>query len=169
MERVAVIGCGGAGKSWLALRLGQRLGLPVVHLDAHYWRDGWSRPTAEAWRAKHEQIIRAPRWVIDGHHASTLGRRIEAADTIVLLDLRTASCLAGLLGRRLRRTGPARADRVGAERLTWQFVRYVATFRRRRRRAVLEALRQHAADAQVIIVRSRCEARSLLEGLRVTT
>lgn len=163
MKRIAVIGCGGAGKSWLAVRLGLRLGLPVVHLDAHYWRDGWTRPTAVQWRAQHEQIIDAHQWVIDGHYASTLARRMEAADTIVLLDLPTASCLAGLLRRRLRRTGPAHPDQVGAERLTWAFVRYVATFRRQRRDAVLEALEHNAGDAQVIVVRSRREVKGLLE------
>ena len=33
MERVAVVGSGGAGKSRLAIAIGERTGLPVVHLD----------------------------------------------------------------------------------------------------------------------------------------
>ena len=34
MRRIMIIGSGGAGKSTLARKLGQHLGIPVVHLDA---------------------------------------------------------------------------------------------------------------------------------------
>jgi adenylate kinase family enzyme len=40
MKRIAVIGGGGAGKTYLAHRLGRALGLPVIHLDAHYYGPG---------------------------------------------------------------------------------------------------------------------------------
>ncbi len=36
MRRVAVIGCGGAGKTTLARRLGEALGSPVIHGDLHH-------------------------------------------------------------------------------------------------------------------------------------
>jgi adenylate kinase family enzyme len=38
MQRVAVIGCGGSGKTTLARQLGELLDLPVIHIDARYWR-----------------------------------------------------------------------------------------------------------------------------------
>ena len=38
MERVAIVGPGGAGKSTLARRLGELTGLPVIHLDREHWR-----------------------------------------------------------------------------------------------------------------------------------
>src|SRR5688572_11642762 len=41
VNKVLVIGPGGAGKSTFANALGERTGLPVIHLDALYWRPGW--------------------------------------------------------------------------------------------------------------------------------
>ena len=41
MERILIIGCSGSGKSRLARQLGQKLGLPVVHLDQLWWKENW--------------------------------------------------------------------------------------------------------------------------------
>jgi len=104
-DRVAVIGCGGAGKSRLALALGRRLDLPVVHLDEHYWRPGWQPTDPSAWRALQERLVSRHSWVIDGNYLSTIDLRLGAADTVVFLDLSRALRLAG--------HGP-RVDRAGA-------------------------------------------------------
>ncbi|MDP2124712.1 MAG: topology modulation protein, partial [Parvibaculum sp.] len=41
MQRILVIGCSGGGKSTLARALGEKLALPVVHLDVLFWKPGW--------------------------------------------------------------------------------------------------------------------------------
>ena len=52
MERILIIGCGGAGKSTLARQLGERTGLPVVHLDQLFWHPGWVESTKDEIDAK---------------------------------------------------------------------------------------------------------------------
>lgn len=49
LRRLLVIGGPGSGKSTLAVRLGAALGLPVVHLDAHFWRPGWQESPRAEW------------------------------------------------------------------------------------------------------------------------
>ncbi len=47
MQRVVVLGPSGSGKSTLARKLGDRIGVPVFHLDQAYHRPGWQpQPTA---------------------------------------------------------------------------------------------------------------------------
>lgn len=45
MEKILIIGCSGSGKSTLAVALGEKLGLPVVHLDQLWWKEGWRNAT----------------------------------------------------------------------------------------------------------------------------
>jgi adenylate kinase family enzyme len=40
MKRAVILGRGAAGKSTLARRLGEIMGLPVIELDKVFWRAG---------------------------------------------------------------------------------------------------------------------------------
>lgn len=52
MQRVAVVGCIGSGKSTVARALGTTLGIPVFHLDSFWWQPGRYRITAPACRRR---------------------------------------------------------------------------------------------------------------------
>jgi adenylate kinase family enzyme len=115
MKRVAIIGCGGSGKTTVATRLGERTGLPVVLLDQHYWRSGWQETPREEWEALQRELCSRPSWwIMDGNYGGTMAMRLEAADTIIFLDYPTWACLWGGVsvcavfpGCRRGETGPA--------------------------------------------------------------
>ncbi len=71
VKRVAVVGSGGAGKSTLARELGQRTGIPVIHLDEHFWKPGWVATAAEEWRAVQNDLLAADCWIVDGNYGGT--------------------------------------------------------------------------------------------------
>ena len=151
MERILIIGCPGAGKTTAARRLAAVTGLPLIHLDAHYWRPGWREPEREIWRAQVRALLAGPRWIMDGNYGGTLDLRIPAADLLIHLDFPTALCLrraawrslAGMAGRGGRRPDLAEGC---AERLDLSFLRYVLRYRRDVRPRHLEKTAEFAGD-----------------------
>lgn len=167
VDRIAVIGCGGAGKTTLANQLGRRLSLPVLHVDEFYWQDrpgiGRVESTPEQWRAIHEQMISGEQWVIDGMKLGVLAARLAAADTVVFLDLPAWRCLSGVLKRRRRYRGQLRPDLGVYDRINREFIRWILSFRRCVRPLVLELIDN--ADCRVVILASRRQVAAFLGTL----
>ena len=164
-----VIGSGGAGKSTLAARIGERTGLPVVHLDARYWRPGWVPTPDEEWDRVLAELAARDAWVMDGNYSRTLEPRLRACDAAVLLDLPRRVCLWRLVRRRVRFHRRPRPDMAAGcrERLTWEFVWWVWTYRRRRRPRVLALLGAAAREGKhVVVLRSAAEVERFLASLR---
>lgn len=104
--RICVKGTSGAGKTTFAADLANRLGVPHIELDTLYWGPDWTVTEPEPFRASvREAMAAAPDgWVIDGNYDSKLGGiAVDAADTIVWLDLPLRITLARLLRRTMYR------------------------------------------------------------------
>ena len=167
-NRVAVVGCGGAGKSRFSVELGRRLGLPVVHLDAHYWRPGWVPTPDGEWDRVHASLVAADAWVMDGSYHRTLRARTERADAVVFLDLPTRACFRGALSRWIRLRGSVRPDTAPGcpERVDLEFLRWIGGYRKRTRPEVLAILREfEGRGGAVVILRSRGEGDGFLEAV----
>ena len=98
-NRVLVLGSGGPGKSTLARQLGERLGLPVIHLDSHYWSSGW-KPTPEVeWQQRAQQLAQGERRVMDGDYSGSLALRLARCDAAVFLDVSSYLGVCSVLRR----------------------------------------------------------------------
>jgi adenylate kinase family enzyme len=158
MRRVAVIGCPGAGKSTFARRLGSRTGLPVIHLDEHFWRPGWEPTPDDEWNDVVRDLAAGDEWIIDGNYTRTIDVRARAADTVVLLDYPALGCVARALRRSVTQFGKEVQARGCPERVDPQFLRWIAGFRRHVRPRVLEAIATAAPDVKVHILEGPKEA-----------
>jgi adenylate kinase family enzyme len=87
MDRVAVIGNAGGGKTSLCNQLGAELDIPVLSMDSVMWTPNWIRaPLADVARV-HNEWMKRDRWIIDGFGAFDLiARRFDLADTIIFID-----------------------------------------------------------------------------------
>lgn len=161
-----LIGPGGAGKSTLAAALGQKTGLPVAHLDSLYWHPGWAPTAREEWRSILEGLIARDAWIVDGNYGGTLDMRLEASDTIILLDLPPWLCMWRLVKRWLRFRGRPRPELKSGcnEHLTLSFLWWVLTYRRQRLPGLLSRLQaEERQGKQVHILRSRQQVARFLE------
>jgi adenylate kinase family enzyme len=162
VKKVAILGCGGSGKSYVARTLGAVLDAPVTHLDAVFYDSDWNElpmPEFEAWQ---RALVAEPAWVIDGNYNSTLPVRLQACDTVVFLDLPTAACLWGAVWRQVR-SGAGQNDTTGEyNRMHLGVIRYIRTYRQKMRPKVLRKIEDHAQHATVVRLTSRRTVRRWL-------
>ena len=164
MDRIAILGCGGSGKTVLARRLAERLGLTVLSLDALYYDDGWSPSPPEEFAATQHELVAVERWLIEGNYASTLPIRLARADTVIFLDLPARTCLWGIARRRWRYRGGQHADGV-YDRITWSFIKYILGYRRTMRSRVTALVVDHGQHVRYVRLTSRRQVNQFLLDL----
>lgn len=169
MDRIAIIGCGGSGKTHLANQLAALLNLPLTHLDAVYYDADWNPLSAAEFAALQEKLVAEPRWLIEGNYASSLPIRLARADTVIFLDLPAVACLTGILQRRWRYRGGQHAKDGVYDRITWKFVRYIWGYRRTMRPRVRGLLDEHRGDATLVTLTSRRQTTRYMAQLRSET
>ncbi|WP_293677949.1 hypothetical protein [uncultured Phenylobacterium sp.] len=164
MRRILVIGNSGAGKSTLARKLGDKLGLPVIHLDILFWKPGWVESDDGAFRARTAEAIAAPAWVCDGDFGSSLDVRLPRADTVVWLDLPVFLCLFRAIWRVFAYADGGRPDMAEGcrESIDFKFYHYILTFNRWRSGRIEASLAEHAPHARLVRLRSDREIAAFL-------
>ena len=96
---VGLLGPNGSGKSTLAVALGEKLGLPVVHLDQLWWKEGWRNVTREEFDSRLAMAMNMDGWIIDGNYSRTMEMRLAKCDTVIYLDFNRWACLRGMCQR----------------------------------------------------------------------
>ena len=166
MRRVIVIGCGGSGKSTLARAMGEKTGLPVVHLDKLFWKPGWVEMPKDEFDAILRREIAKDQWIIDGNFNRTIPERIARCDTIIYLDFDRLACLCGVVKRVLTTYGTVRPDMGEGcpERIDFTFLKWVWNYNRDKRERNYQLLNE-AENAETIVLKNRRMVRRFLRSL----
>ena len=165
MERIMIIGCGGAGKSTLARQLGEITGLPVVHLDKLFWHPGWAESTKDEIDAKILEEMQKPQWILDGNYNRTLPKRLEYCDTVIYLDFGRFACLMGVVKRVLTTYGTVRPDMAEGcpERFDWEFLQWVWNFNGKHREKYYRMLNETEGVEKIVLKNRRAVKQFLKE------
>ena len=159
MNRVAIIGCPGSGKSTFARALHERTGLPLFHLDNLWWKPDRTHITREEFDAALREILDGEAWIVDGNYSRTVEMRIAACDTVIFLDYNEQTCMDGIVSR----IGCERPDIPWTEsELDPELVALVKGFETEQRPAILALLGRYAEGREILIFRTRESADSWL-------
>ena len=161
MNRIAVIGCPGAGKSTLARKLHKKTGLPLYHLDNIWWKPDRTHISREEFDAALAEILAKPVWIADGNYSRTVESRIAACDTVIFLDYDEQTCMDGIASR----VGEQRPDMPWTEQtLDPELVAIVKTYKERNNPVLYELFRRYP-DKEVHFFRNRDEADRWLDSI----
>ncbi|PEE29216.1 topology modulation protein [Bacillus toyonensis] len=165
MKKIILIGSGGSGKSTLAKQLGNKLNIKVHHLDALFWKANWEGVPREEQRKVQKNLIKEEEWIIDGNYGGTMDLRLNAADTIIFLDIHRTICVYRAFKRIVQYRNKTRPD-MGAgceERLDLQFFKWIWEYPNKKKPAILKRLDQLSKGKEVIILKSPNEVKRFLK------
>ncbi|WP_454728226.1 AAA family ATPase [Cellulosimicrobium protaetiae] len=173
-RRIAVAGVSGAGKTTLAGRLGERLGIPFTELDALHHGPAWTpRP---AFLDDVRALAAQDAFVTEWQYAAARPLLLARAEVVVWLDLPTRVTMRQVVARTLRRSVRREVLWNGnVEPPLWRtwyqapeenIVRWAWTTRHKYRDLPDEVARD-APDVLVVRLRSRREVERWLAALPV--
>ncbi|WP_245411762.1 DNA topology modulation protein FlaR [Phyllobacterium leguminum] len=162
-----IIGGAGSGKSTLARQIGERTELPVIHIDPMYWKPGWIKRAPAETTALVLRAAQREEWVFEGNHTATMSARIERTDTFIFLDIGTVRRLWRVMRRTALNYGGTRPDMAEGclERFDWEFIKWVAGYRRNGRIRALRLMRSLPSNIRVFHLRNPAEVRAFLESI----
>lgn len=169
MNRIAVVGSGGAGKSTFSRELSQITGLPLVHLDRHYWKPGWIETPLEEWRVLQSELIAGDNWIVDGNYYRTFDLRFDRADTVIVLAFSRYRCLLRAFLRTTGNYGKCLQSEGCPERFELEFYQWIWNFPKNVLPELYSILDSYGENLNVIKLKTPRQVENYLKLLREKT
>lgn len=165
MKKIVIIGSGGSGKSTLARQLGKMLKRNVYHLDALFWKPNWVSVPKDEQKKVQSDLVKEEEWIMDGNYGGTMEIRLNAADTIIFLDLPRVICVFRAFKRLLQYRNKTRPDMGEGceERFSMEFFKWIWKYPKKNRPQILDGLKKLSKDKEVIILKSPKDVQCFLE------
>jgi adenylate kinase family enzyme len=161
----------GAGKSTFSQALSRKTGLPVIHLDIHFWKPGWVEPSEEERRETQRCLLAGDEWIVDGNDDATLDLRLARAETLVILDTPWWVCAWRAFARGIRKRPvgfelPKGCDESAWRRMRheWRLVRRISWDHRSERDRELKLVSRDGSHLALHVLRSKAEIREFLSA-----
>ena len=158
-KKILIVGCGGAGKSTLAVMLGQKLNINVVHLDKLHWLSGWIERDDTEFEILLENELKKESWIIDGNYFRTFEKRLKNAELCIFLDYSTEPSINSVKERVDKYAGTNRPDMtVGCiEKVDDEFIEWVYNYNCDIRPKILNVLQNSNVDYLIFTSRKQTQ------------
>ncbi len=165
MKKIVLIGSGGSGKSTLARQLGEKLEVNVYHLDSLFWKPNWVGVPKDEQSKIQNDLVKEKEWIIDGNYGGTMDIRLNAADTIIFLDIHRTICIYRAFKRMLQYRNKIRPDMGEGceERFDLDFFKWIWEYPKTKRPGILKMLERLSKDKKVLIIKSPKEVQEFLD------
>jgi adenylate kinase family enzyme len=159
-SRIWITGPAAGGKSTLARALGEKLNLPVIHLDQLRFRPGtWTERPAQDFLNDVETLVSSDTWVIEGNYFSFLAGRLERATGIISLSSPRLGNFQRYLARCMRPTNRVGTMADAGETPNWTMIRWVLWDEPKRRKQKLKIISE--AKGTLVVLRSFAELKQV--------
>jgi adenylate kinase family enzyme len=167
MRRIIVVGCQGSGKTSLAVKLGRKLCLPVVHLDVLFWRPGWKASDKASFRVRVADAIAGEGWVVDGSYSGrAFDLTLARADTLIVIKRPRWLCLWRIARRSAFDRDGTRPDLPEGcpEQFDWNLMREAWRYNADRRPRIEAERLKYGAQVSVVRLNNDREIEDFLDA-----
>lgn len=142
MKRIVIIGSSSSGKTTLARKLSERLGMEHKELDYFFWEPNWRQANPEDFRSRVESFTAQEAWITDGNFSAVRDLVWRRATTIIWLDYPFHIIMKQFLKRSILRSVRKEELWNGNRETIWNsilkpnslFIWIIRTYRKNRKR-----------------------------------
>ena len=120
--------------------------------------------------AVQNDLVKKETWIIDGNYGSTMDIRLNAADTIIFLDLSRRICMYRAFKRMIQHRNQTRPDMGEGceERFSFAFFKWIWNYPTKQKPIILNHLIQLSTNKEIIILKSPREIEEFMVRVKFT-
>src|SRR5699024_11131736 len=113
------------------------------------------------------ELVNKEEWIIDGNYGGTIDIRLQAADTIIFLDIPRTICVYRAFKRMIQYRNKTRPD-MGKdcnERLDINFLKWIWQYPKTKRPDIVKKLEGLSTEKQIIILQTPKQIQQFIENI----
>lgn len=165
-KRICIVGNCGSGKSSLAIKIGEKLGTDVHHLDNICYDENWQKKPVIGIGKELKLILAKDRWIIDGNHKSTFDLRFARAELVIFVDINPLICAYRAFLRMIRFKYRPDLQTGQKERINLPFYKYILSFRKKVNPIIEDCFKKYK-HLDVVVIKKQGDIDKFLEKLSI--